>query len=51
MSKGRVIADGSILELKKKFGKGYIIRGVDRSNGNKEVEIRCKEEELDGVLS
>jgi len=41
MAKGRVIADGTTLQLKKKYGHGYIIRGLDKTN-NKEIEIRCK---------
>ena len=51
MSKGKIIADGTTIQLKKQFGQGYVIRGVDRSKNNKEVEIKCKEEELDSVLS
>jgi hypothetical protein len=35
MSKGRVIADGTTLELKKKYGQGYIIRGLDKANNDK----------------
>lgn len=31
MSKGRVIAEGTALQLKKQFGQGYVIRGIDRS--------------------
>jgi ABC-type multidrug transport system ATPase subunit len=31
MAKGRVIAEGTALQLKKQFGQGYVIRGVDRA--------------------
>ena len=42
MSKGKIIADGTTIQLKKQFGQGYVIRGVDRSKNNEEVEIKCK---------
>ena len=51
MSKGKIIADGTTLQLKKQFGQGYIIRGVDKSQNNKEIEIKCTYDELDNVLS
>jgi ABC-type multidrug transport system ATPase subunit len=50
MSKGKIIADGSTLELKKQFGQGYVIKGIDKANNNQEISIRCKEEELESVL-
>lgn len=31
MSKGRVIAEGTALQLKKEYGQGYVIRGFDRA--------------------
>ena len=46
MSKGRIVADGPLLSLKKQFGSGYVIRGIDKTQNNKEVKINCREEEL-----
>lgn len=45
MSKGRVIAEGTALQLKKDYGQGYVIRGFDKGK-NEEVVLRCKEAEL-----
>ena len=45
MSKGRVIAEGTALQLKKEYGQGYVIRGFDRTK-NEDVVLRCKESEL-----
>lgn len=39
MAKGRVIAEGSAVQLKKQFGGGYVIKG---HNGQKEMIWRCK---------
>lgn len=50
MSKGRIIAEGTTLQLKKQFGQGYIIRGIDKDKNNEEIEIKCKEEDLETVL-
>lgn len=50
MSKGRVIAEGTTLQLKKQYGQGYVIKGIDKSKNNEEVEIRCREDELEKVL-
>jgi hypothetical protein len=30
MSKGRLIVSGNSVDLKKKYGKGYIIKGIDQ---------------------
>jgi hypothetical protein len=30
MSKGKIIISGNSVELKKKYGKGYIIKGTDK---------------------
>jgi ABC-type multidrug transport system ATPase subunit len=49
MSKGRVIAEGTALQLKKEYGQGYVIRGFDRAK-NEDVVLRCKEGELEDML-
>lgn len=49
MSKGRVIAEGTALQLKKEYGQGYVIRGFDRAK-NEDVVLRVKESELEAVL-
>ena len=49
MSKGRVVARGTNVELKNEYGKGYVIKGVDPTT-REEVEIKCSEEELENGL-
>lgn len=41
MAKGRVIAEGTSLQLKKEFGQGYVIRGFDKVKCE-DVVIKCK---------
>jgi hypothetical protein len=31
MSKGKLIVSGNSVDLKKKYGEGYIIRGMDKN--------------------
>ena len=45
MAKGRVIAEGTALELKKSYGEGYVIRGFDKIK-NEDVVLRCKDSDL-----
>ena len=37
MSKGRIVADGTTLQLKKQYGEGYVIRGTDKEKNNMPV--------------
>ena len=49
MSKGRVVARGTNVELKNQFGKGYVIKGFDPRQ-NSHVSFTCKEDELEEGL-
>jgi ABC-type multidrug transport system ATPase subunit len=49
MSKGRLIVEGSSVELKKKYGEGYVVKGYDKDT-KEEVVMRCKDGELEDML-
>jgi ABC-type multidrug transport system ATPase subunit len=40
MSKGRLIVEGSSVELKKKYGQGYLIKGYHKDT-KEEITIKC----------
>jgi hypothetical protein len=33
MSKGRIVAKGTTVDLKKQFGQGYVITGINSETG------------------
>jgi hypothetical protein len=41
MNKGKLVAQGSSVSLKKEFGAGYVIKGIDPKLKD-EVIIKCK---------
>lgn len=41
MNKGRLVAQGSSLSLKKEFGAGYVIKGIDPESRDQTI-IKCK---------
>lgn len=49
MSKGRVVARGTNIELKNQYGQGYVIKGIDPVS-REEVVMKCSEDELEDGL-
>lgn len=46
MNKGRLIIDGTTVELKNKYGTGYLITGY-KPGTEEMVSFKCKEDELE----
>ena len=49
MSKGKLIVEGNSVDLKKKYGQGYVITGYSKDT-NEEVCFKCTEQELPSML-
>lgn len=50
MSKGKIVAEGSTVDLKNQFGTGYLISGY-KPGSEEIVSFKCSENDLeDGMM-